>query len=967
VTKNSRGGLATLNAEIYTLPVEVQIIATACYVVTVFILLFRFRKTKNYKNIIAAASVPIAVFFLCFYSLPCWLPTQETENWLTSLIFEGLSAIVFLSLARSQHSWVAKEFLASVLSTFLIVAAIQIEYKMSSLLDYPSPDLRLFSSLVLLGFFALYLKLRAKEIGYLQVVEIPESYTNQDRKDANVWHKRDYHTLVNAEARGVIQSMHSRRKDFSLAVKFEGGVGKVFLLSEGGEGEVDVLGASFRSHVPGLITEKVAGLSLRVPYVAIAYLKKKARPIVDDPLGIALEHFAQNELHGILMVYARPLSSLGEMFSRFWKKGKLNRGWRKPIRLRSYDEREEQRRTWEIVEESNIKMGVYAAVFAGTDEEARQKAEVLSGVLAAGVEPPDVKVVSGRGGFRLLVKMLSLECEAPMDLLRVEASTFLQIPKRDIGTKITKTSIFAQTAYPEPEVGSQGILLGNLMRNGTVLRRKVYLLLKDLKSHLLAIGLTGMGKTNLIKAICKALKEAAVSFVVFDPIKQEYRDLMLLLGGNVFTVGDESNCNIRYNPLIFPECVHVETHISNLVDVFRYAFVLWPPLPEILKMGLRMAYEAKGWDVTGNIPGGTPDLRDVYRATDALIEASPYEAKFKADMRGALTTRLGSLTLGGMGHMFLCGKNVPSIDDILETPTTFELHSIGRDDKPLITALLVNYLYENMRCKGRSRNLRLMVFVDEAHRVVGEETQDTGSEIASRGIILTSKLMSEVLSEARAYGMGLTLSDQFPGRLMEDAIKNTKTKVIFHLPDEADRELMGRSIGLTVEQIRAMLGLSEGYAVYSVVGKDPMQVKTINLEELFPTDKQVDDIELVKHMQNFYQAHPLEHNPQVDVHPTTLYQLEQKKAKKHKEQVVELIPLDPLEDQMVLDVALWAVKEEKLAETYNMLQKISDGNPEGYLREVAEKISKYFPQPVERIVDALRIAIEEEGGEKKNE
>ncbi|MHA1578465.1 MAG: ATP-binding protein [Candidatus Freyarchaeota archaeon] len=945
-----------LSPETHTL-VTLQVGVLLCYALTVAAALL-FTGGERRERILVGASIPIAVFLICLLSLPAWLPTQEQENWLTGLILEGAAALISIPLARGRHLWIARELLNSLLSTLLAALVSQAVHTILKNPLTPPLDLHLVTPPLLLGFLLLYLKTRTKEIGYLHITEIPENYTNTEgNRGFRTRYRRPHHTPLNPEARGVIQTMHHRRRSYALTIKFERGAGKIFLLAEGGETEAEVLGASYRSHIPGLKTKSVSSLDIRVPYVAVAHLKKKARPLSGNPLDALLEHYAQNELYGLLMVYARPPSLLGEKLSRLLKKVKLNRSLRKPRSRRGYDERKEHGRAWETLEEGNVRLGVYAAVYAATDTEARRRAEIIAGVLAAGVEPPDVKVVSGRGAFRLLGKMLSLECGAPMDLLRGEASAFLQIPKRDIGTRIAKTAAFSQ-ATPDP--GDRGVPLGTLVRNGVELRRRVFLRFADLKSHLLIVGLTGTGKSNLIKHICIEAEREGVSFVVFDPVKREYRDLARLFRMNVFTVGDENTCPIRFNPLLFPRCVHAETHISNLVDIFRYAFVLWPPLPELLKMGLRQAYEEKGWNVTRNTPGETPDLRDLYKATDKLIDASQYEARVKADMRGALTTRLGSLTLGGTGQMFLCDENIPSVDDVLETPTVFELHQIGREDQPLVTALLLNHLYESMRCRGPSKSLRLLVFVDEAHRVVGQRTQDTGSEITSRGIILSSRIMGEMLSESRAYGMGLALSDQYPGRLMEDAIKNTKTKVIFHLPDEADRQLMGRSIGLDENQIRAMLGLHTGYAVYWVQGREPLHVKTVNVEKLVHSTPQMSDLELVDYMQPFYMHHPIPHNPLADLPPQTIYQPE--KAEAAPEPHGDTLPSrSALLSQKVAEVALWLVREEKLAETYRMLQQLPDGNAEGFLREVAQDIAKYFPQPVEHVLHTLRTAIKETG------
>ena len=54
-------------------------------------------------------------------------------------------------------------------------------------------------------------------------------------------------------------------------------------------------------------------------------------------------------------------------------------------------------------------------------------------------------------------------------------------------------------------------------------------------------------------------------------------------------------------------------------------------------------------------------------------------------------------------------------------------------------------------------------------------------------------MLSNAIAEMRTYGEGFIIADQAPGLMDMSVIRNTNTKIILRLPDQADRELVGRA------------------------------------------------------------------------------------------------------------------------------------------------------------------------------
>ena len=73
-------------------------------------------------------------------------------------------------------------------------------------------------------------------------------------------------------------------------------------------------------------------------------------------------------------------------------------------------------------------------------------------------------------------------------------------------------------------------------------------------------------------------------------------------------------------------------------------------------------------------------------------------------------------------------------------------------------------------------------------------------------------MLSNSIAEMRAYGEGFIIADQSPGLLDMSVIRNTNTKIILRLPDESDRELVGRAASLNDDQIVELARLQIGVA-----------------------------------------------------------------------------------------------------------------------------------------------------------
>ena len=74
-------------------------------------------------------------------------------------------------------------------------------------------------------------------------------------------------------------------------------------------------------------------------------------------------------------------------------------------------------------------------------------------------------------------------------------------------------------------------------------------------------------------------------------------------------------------------------------------------------------------------------------------------------------------------------------------------------------------------------------------------------------------MLTNTIAEIRTYGEGFIIVDQSPSSVDIAAIKNTNTKIVLRTPEAHDREAIGRSIGLTTDQVEEIAKLPSGVAV----------------------------------------------------------------------------------------------------------------------------------------------------------
>lgn len=358
------------------------------------------------------------------------------------------------------------------------------------------------------------------------------------------------------------------------------------------------------------------------------------------------------------------------------------------------------------------------------------------------------------------------------------------------------------------------ITIGKVFDLGQTTNRIVELENKSLGMHTFITGSTGSGKSNTVYQMLCELYQDEIPFLVVEPAKGEYKDVFGNWDDvNVFSTNPKVAQLININPFKFPEEIHVLEHVDGLVEIFSVCWPMYDAMPAFFKDAILKSYEKVGWDLgSSTFDGGDeieyPDFEVLAEELDNLIDASDYASDIKSNYRGALITRVKSLTVGLNKYMFTSTQT--PYEKIFDENCILDISRVkSSETKALIMGLIV-YILNEYRVSQKTQNnsgLKHVTVLEEAHNLLKNATNND-SELVSKSV----EMITQTIAEIRTYGEGFIIVDQSPSSVDISAIKNTNTKIVLRTPEANDREAIGKSIGLTEDQINEIAKLPRGVA-----------------------------------------------------------------------------------------------------------------------------------------------------------
>ena len=409
-----------------------------------------------------------------------------------------------------------------------------------------------------------------------------------------------------------------------------------------------------------------------------------------------------------------------------------------------------------------------------------------------------------------------------------ELAIQIGLPKKSfLGVTVVPMASFGRNVKTKKE---HCLSLGNLHHMGhdegtDANPKKVDIDIEKLCMHTFITGSTGSGKSTAIYSMLDKLMDIPVfgkeqqniKFMVIEPAKGEYKDRFGYYDNvKVYGTNIKKTPLLRINPFSFPEDIHVLEHIERLIEIFNVCWPMYAAMPAVLKDSIERAYIAAGWKLDTSecryhdAKGCPlyPNFVDVLNQINIVVNESQYSSDSKGDYKGALCTRLKSLTNGLYGQIFT-SEEIPA-KELFDENVIIDLSRTGSaETRSLIMGLLVMKLQEYRMSSAATGNqpLKHVTVLEEAHNILKRtslEQSNESSNVQGKAV----EMLANSIAEMRTYGEGFIIADQAPGLMDMSVIRNTNTKIILRLPGRSDRELVGYAAGMNEEQITELSRLN---------------------------------------------------------------------------------------------------------------------------------------------------------------
>lgn len=427
----------------------------------------------------------------------------------------------------------------------------------------------------------------------------------------------------------------------------------------------------------------------------------------------------------------------------------------------------------------------------------------------------------------------------PMNTKEFALATSL--PRCDApGLRYVKTAV--RFANNPPVTGAESICLGNVVNMGVEQNAKYSVDHNDLVRHTLVVGSTGSGKSCTCKRILTELLKKDVPALIIEPAKDDYVRWAIKLNKTlpeekqfrIYMPGFESfeGTPLRtlhlcpFEPAAIPGgMVDMTSRCENLISLLNASLPTEDILPVLIDETVYSLYDLA---YPGVFSSGAmmpqqahyPLLSALTAMSKQVMKQKSYEPKVKSNLATCLETRFQYLTRGTRGKLLNVMRST-DYSELFDHPTIINISGISAArDKALIMSVLMLSLYEYRkskytydaayRKKAQENKLLHLTLVEEAHNILMKPDAGASSNNPQK---VVADLFTNILSEIRSYGEGMMIVDQYPTRLIPDAIKNTNYKVIHRLVSPDDSDVMASSTALREEQKALIACLTPGDAI----------------------------------------------------------------------------------------------------------------------------------------------------------
>jgi hypothetical protein len=304
-------------------------------------------------------------------------------------------------------------------------------------------------------------------------------------------------------------------------------------------------------------------------------------------------------------------------------------------------------------------------------------------------------------------------------------------------------------------VGYESRLFWKKRRKQIVLRPS-----REPNSHIVIVGMSGFGKSTLLKSMLYDISSCGVPAILFDA-HDEHEAMVESLNGSVH---DSSCSSINIFDI---GAGSVSLRISELTNLFKTVYSLGYVQAMKLSQCLWYMYRksgARGKESTTLTR--TPTIKELIGELDVFIGNSrtPSERNTLLHLKG----RLSLLDSAAFSKGFV------NIGDLRHGINSFSLGSMRSEEVRLIyISELLRRLYQEMKGNEKEHGIGMYIVIDEAQFLIS--SSGSGSSI-----------ISQLIGEGRKYGVGVILATHTASDLDRQIIANAATFISFYSREPSD-------------------------------------------------------------------------------------------------------------------------------------------------------------------------------------
>jgi hypothetical protein len=323
--------------------------------------------------------------------------------------------------------------------------------------------------------------------------------------------------------------------------------------------------------------------------------------------------------------------------------------------------------------------------------------------------------------------------------------------------------------------------------------------------HMLIVGMSGFGKSTLLKSIICGVHGLGISLLVFDE-HDEHGDLVAALGGRRY---DASFSGINIMEL---DGATVGERMAALTGLLGRVYSLGHIQSTKLSSCLWYTYRRFGAVSKADTSlERTPKIRDL--VYEVGIFAGNARTSAEKNTLIHLKEKLSMLAGGSFSDSGLDAK------ELMRGINSFSLGGIKNEEaRAVYVSELMRRLYGMMHSNAKEKGIGLYIVMDEAQRLVvgnGEET-------------VAAKLMEE----GRKYGVGVVIATPSATKLPKEIIANSAVFASFYCREPSEINYVSNILGgsdpmkaIAIKTALAKLRVNQAIVLTSRI-RSPMMVKT---------------------------------------------------------------------------------------------------------------------------------------------